>query len=350
MLPLTAPPESVCLLRLSAIGDTCHVVPLLRHLQQAWPQTRFTWVIGRTEAKLMQLIPEVEFITVDKRAGWRGLRELRGACQGRHFDVLLHLQLALRASLCAAMIPARLKLGFDRARARELQWLFTDCQIAARRDEHVLDSLLGFATALGIPSPTVLNRSIPLPAEALAYAQEHIPDKAAPTLLISACSSHRLRNWRTVRYADVARYAIDRYGMRVLLVGGPSTLERETAEAIQSTCPAAINLVGRDTLPQLLALLSRARGLLTPDSGPAHMATLVDTPVIGLYAATRSARSGPYFSQKWCVDVYDEAAVRFRQRPASALPWGHKIEEPGVMDLITTEAVCERLDALMASS
>ncbi|MCS6946002.1 MAG: hypothetical protein NZM12_00115, partial [Steroidobacteraceae bacterium] len=70
-LPLTAPPRHLCLLRLSAIGDTCHVVPLLRSLQQAWPQCRFTWVIGQLEARLMRLIDGVEFITVDKRAGWR---------------------------------------------------------------------------------------------------------------------------------------------------------------------------------------------------------------------------------------------------------------------------------------
>ena len=90
MLPLTQPPNSVCLLRLSAIGDTCHVVPLLRTLQQAWPSTRFTWIIGQVEAKLMRLLPAVEFITVDKRAGLGALRRLRTTLRGREFD-LLHL-------------------------------------------------------------------------------------------------------------------------------------------------------------------------------------------------------------------------------------------------------------------
>ena len=345
----TVPPETVCVLRLSAIGDTCHVIPLLRAMQGAWPQTRFTWVIGRTEARLMNLVPDVEFITVDKRAGWRSLGELRRAVRGRHFDVLLHLQSSLRASIYAAMIPAYLKLGFDRARARELQWLFTDRQIAARPDEHVLDGMLGFATALGI-TPTELDWSLPLPAEAIRYAKQCIPDDAAPTLVISPCSSHPLRNWRADRYAEVAHYAIDRYGMRVVLVGGRSAIERDMAATIHAACQKSLNTVGRDTLPELLAVLSRAHVLLTPDSGPAHMATITNTPVIGLYAATRSARSGPYRSRQWCVDVYDEAALRFRRRPASALPWAEKIEEPGVMDLITTESVCARLDALMARS
>ena len=109
------------------------------------------------------------------------------------------------------------------------------------------------------------------------------------------------------------------------------------------------NIIGTDTLVQLLALLARATVLLSPDSGPAHMATMVGTPVIGLMAGTRSARSGPYLSQRWCVDRYDEAARKYRGRPASELPWIETIEVPGVMDLVETEAVCARLDELLAS-
>jgi heptosyltransferase I len=106
--------------------------------------------------------------------------------------------------------------------------------------------------------------------------------------------------------------------------------------------------VGRDTLPQLLALLARATALVTPDSGPAHMATMVDTPVIGLYAATNPARSGPYLSRRWCVDAYDAAARRFLGKPAAELPWTRKIELPGVMELIEAGAVTAKLDELLA--
>ena len=116
--PVT-PPRSLCILRLSALGDVCHVVPVVRTLQQAWPAAAITWVIGRFEARLMSLLPDVEFITIDKRSLWRSAATLRSALRGRHFDVLLHMQLALRASLYAALIPARTRLGFDRARARE---------------------------------------------------------------------------------------------------------------------------------------------------------------------------------------------------------------------------------------
>jgi heptosyltransferase I len=346
LLTRSTPPRSVCILRLSAIGDTCHVVPVLRTLQRAWPETQFTWVIGKLEARLMSLLEGVEFITVDKKAGFAALRILREQLRNRRFDVLFHMQLSLKASLVSRQIPADIKLGFDRSRARELQWLFTNARIAPRTREHVLDSFFGFPAALGVTAHDLVW-NVPLPADAQAYAHRLIPD-SQPTLVISPCSSHRLRNWRVERYAAVADYAVQKHGMRVILSGGPSSLEREVGAAIESAAHAPlINQIGRDTLPQLLSLLGRARALLSPDSGPAHMATMVGTPVIGLYAATNPERSGPYLSRQWCVNAYGAAARKFRRREPEQLPWTEKIEEPGVMDLIEVDAVTAKLDELL---
>ena len=203
MLPLARPPRNVCILRVSALGDTCHVVPVLRTLQQAWPTTQFTWVIGKAEARLMSLIEGVEFITVDKKAGLFGARrQLRAQLAGRRFDVLLHMQLAMRSSLLAQAIDADIKLGFDRARAREMQWLFTNAQIEARSREHVMDTFFAFAEALGVRE-RLMRWDIPLPNEAREYALRLIPDKQ-PALIISPCSSHRLRNWSAASNAEVA--------------------------------------------------------------------------------------------------------------------------------------------------
>jgi heptosyltransferase I len=138
--------------------------------------------------------------------------------------------------------------------------------------------------------------------------------------------------------------------MRVILAGGPSELERRTGEAIERGCAVSlVNQIGKDTLPELLALIARSSVLVSPDSGPVHMATMVGTPVIGLYAATNPARSGPYLSGRWCVNAYPEAARRFRGCEPEALPWNHKIEVPGVMDLIHPGQVTARLDELLGS-
>jgi heptosyltransferase I len=295
----------------------------------------------------MSLVDGVEFITVDKRAGFGARHALREQLRGRQFDVLLHMQLALRASLVARNVAATVKLGFDRARARDLQWLFTNARVAPRTREHVLDSFFGFLAALGIKDRLV-EWNVPLPENARAYAEQLIPD-SQPTLIISPCSSHALRNWRPERYAAVADYAARKHHMRVILCGGPSTLEVEAGAAIEKAVTTAkvMNQIGRDTLPELLALLGRATVLVTPDSGPAHMATMVGTPVVGLYAATNPARSGPYLSRLWCVDAYAQAARKFRGRAPEKLPWTEKIEHRGVMDLIGVDQVTGKLDELL---
>jgi heptosyltransferase I len=348
MLPFVEAPRSVCILRLSAIGDTCHVVPVLRTMQQVWPATRFTWIIAKTESRLMRLIEGVEFIIVDKRAGLGAVAAVRRKLAGHSFDALLHMQVALRASLIALQVSAAVKVGFDRGRARELQWLFTNARVAPHSREHVLDSFFGFPAALGIKE-RLLRWDIPLPQAAHDYARALVPE-GQPTLVISPCSSHTQRNWRPERYAAVAEHAVRRHGMRVILSGGPSKLENETGAAIERAARVPlVNQIGRDTLPELLAVLARATVLVSPDSGPVHMATMVGTPVLGLYAATNPARSGPYLSQKWCVNAYPAAARRFRHREPDELPWTAKIEEPGVMDLIQVEEVIAKFDELLRS-
>jgi heptosyltransferase I len=339
------PPRSVCILRLSAIGDTCHVLAVIRTLQRAWPDTTFTWVIGRVEAKLLGHIPDIEFIPVDKASKVKAYRTLREAMRGRQFDVLMHMQLALRASLMSMLIPAKIKLGFDRRRARELQWLFTTNRLRPAEKQHVLDALFGFAEKFGVYEK-LLRWDIPIPEDARDYARKLIP--SSNTLVISPCSSHPLRNWRAEYYAQVADHAITALGMKVVLCGGRSDVEQQMGRAIQShmTKPAR-NAIAKDTLVQLLATLERATVLLTPDSGPAHMATAVGTPVIGLYAATNPARSGPYLSRQWCVDKYDVAARRLLGKPAAELPWTTKIEKPGVMDLITPDEVNKKLHSVL---
>lgn len=347
-LILKSPPPRVCLLRLSAIGDACHALAVIRALQSAWPQTRFTWIIGKLEAKLMSaILPEIEFIIFNKAATFKELARLRPLLRGREFDLLLDLQLSVRASLLSLLVRAPLKLGFDRARARELQWLFTNRRIAPAGNQHVLDSFMGFVRACGV-EPGAPRWDAHLSPEARGSARTLLND-ARPTLLISPCSSHALRNWSAAAYAAVADHAHG-LGLRVILVGGPSALELRTGRDIESLARTPlVNNIGKDTLPELLALMAHSTALLSPDSGPVHMATMVGLPVIGLYAATRSARSGPYLSREWCVDKYAAAAEKFLGKPAAQLPWPLKIEKPGVMDLIGVEEVAAKLDALLAA-
>ncbi len=178
---------------------------------------------------------------------------------------------------------------------------------------------------------------LPVPAEAHEWARAQWEDDGRAVLMISPCSSHALRNWPAERFAALAGHAL-RQGWRVVLCGGRSELERRTADAIVAGVEGPVlDLVGKDTLKQLPALLARASLLATPDSGPMHIANAMGTKVLGLHAATNPARSGPYSDRRYCVDRYDDAARRYLGKPAAELRWGTRIEREGVMDLVTAE-------------
>jgi heptosyltransferase I len=346
------PPASACILRLSAVGDVCHTLPVVRTLQTAWPDTRFTWIIGKLEASLVGDIPGIEFIIFDKAQGYAAYGDLRRRLAGRRFDLLLHMQMSLRASLASLFaVRAGVKLGFDRQRAHDWQWLFTNKRIWYKPRQHVMDSLFGFAEACGIKARE-LRWDIPITPDAEAFAREQIPD-GSPTLVISPCANARFRNfrnWRAERYAAVADYATKQHGLRVILSGGPSAVEREMGEQIRAAMQSEpLDLIGKTNLKQLLALLSRATALISPDSGPIHMGTAVGIPVIGLYATTNPDRAGPYLSQRWRVDRYPDAMRKFNQEDAATAPWGTRVRDAAAMDMITVQDATDRLDALMAA-
>ena len=321
-------------------------MPLVRTLQAAWPQTRLSWVIGKLEQQLVGDLPGIEFIRFDKSRGRAAFADVRQAVAGRRFDVLLQMQVALRSNLLSLLLPARRRIGYDRARSRDGHGLVIRERIPDRNGEHVLDAIGSFCEPLGLRQETV-RWDLPIPDEALAWAADQW-QADAPVLMISPGSSHALRNWLPERYAAVADHATGR-GWQVVLTGGRSPAERQLADAIihHSRRPL-LDLTGKDTLKKALAMLQRADLLLTPDSGPMHMANAVGTRVLGLHAASNPDRSGPYSDRRWCVNRYDQAARRFLDRPAAELAWGTKIEKPGVMALISIDDVLERFEAAAA--
>jgi heptosyltransferase I len=344
---LATPPQSVCILRLSTIGDVCHALPLVRTLQQEWPATRFTWIIGLSALRLVHSIPDIEFVPFDDTRGLAERGDLKRRLRGRRFDLLLHLQPTLLANAVAAAISAKIKLGFDASRARRLQWLFTTHRIESAERQHAVDACFGFAERLGVRERR-LRWDIPLDDATNDFAQNLVPD-GMPTMMINPCATPRMRSWRAEYYAQAADFAATAYGMRIALCGGRSAFDKRMGEHIVGHMrQPCVNAIGKDTLPALAAALSRATLLLTPDSDVAHLATAFGTPVLGLYAATSSLCNGPYLSRQLCVDKYDAAARALLGKPSSDIPWGTAIDREGVMDLITPDDVIKKLQSFMA--
>jgi len=341
-----SPPESICVVRLSHIGDTCHALAVVRAIQDTWPETHLTWIIGKTEASLMGDVPGIEFIIFDKHKGWRAYRDIRTQLRGKRFDIALCMHASMRANGIYLMIDSPVRLGYDVARARDFQWLFTNRRIDAGQHEHVLEAMMGFARHIGVPRRK-LRWDIPLSTAHRDFARRHTAGDQ-PVVVISPCSTQRarnFRNWSAENYAAAANYAHKKYGCKIILTGGPSALEREYGRKIEDLAGAGtVNLIGKTNLKELLAVIDAANVLIAPDSGPVHMATAVGTPVIGLYATSNPERSGPYLSRDLTVNVYAEATGRFLGKTPDQLHWGQRVRDPGAMDLIRLRDVKQRID------
>jgi heptosyltransferase I len=347
-LPLTSPPATLCILRLSAVGDICHTLPIVRTLQQVWPDTKLTWMIGKLEHSLIGDIPGIEFIIFDKAKGFKAYRELRQQMKGRHFDVLLHMQMSLRASLASLLIPANIRLGFDKQRANDLQWLFTNAQITYKPKQHVMESFFGFLESLGIEEKR-LKWDIPIPTSAYDEINPQLPQK--PFMVISPCSSMAYRNWHVEGYSQVIDYVAEQYHLPTVLTGGPSAIEQEYGDQISRLCKhKPVNLIGKTSLKNLLAVIEQAKFLIAPDSGPAHMATAVGTPVIGLYAATNPDRARSYLNPELVINRYPDAINKKYSTSIESVPWGARIKDEGTMDLIKPSDVISKIDTLLTES
>jgi heptosyltransferase I len=325
---------------------------VIRTIQSTWPETKITWVIGKTEYELLKNVNDVEFITFDKSQGVASYLSVRKALKGRRFPILVHMHASMRANLVSRMIRADVRLGFDMARARDRQWLFTNRKIPARPGQHVMDGLFEFIETLGIAERT-LRWDIPI-SESDRQLATDLTAKHHPVCVISPCSSQRFRNyrnWAVENYVAVVKHLHERYGAHVILTGGSTDTEMDYGKQIQfSASDSVTNLIGQTTLKQLLAIIECADLVICPDSGPAHMATAVGTPVIGLYATSNTHRTGPYFSQHLVVDRYPEAVRREFDKPVESLRWGQRVRNPNAMQLIHVDDVLAKIAIVLGSS
>lgn len=338
----------LCILRLSAIGDVCHAVAMVERIQRMRPDIEITWIIGKIEYQLLQDMPGIRFVVFDKRQGWSAYSQLRADLKGQRFDVLLLMQVALRANLASLFIKAKRKIGFDAERAKELHHVFVSHRIAAQKHPHVLEGFMAFADAAGIPDGGLPRWHIPIPDSASEAATSLLGD-VQQYVVICPSASKAERNWTVEGYQEVA-YNLKNRGFSVVLCGGPAESERQLAEAIAACGDISLNLTGKTNLKQLLAILSEASLVIAPDTGPAHMATTVSTPVIGLYAHSNPVRTGPYNDIEHVVSVYETVIQQQKGKPWHELRWGTRAKGQDLMALIKPEQVIAQIDRVLGTS
>jgi len=356
------PPETLCLLRLSALGDITHVLPTLRTLQKHWPGTKITWVIGKTEYQLVKAIEDVHFIIFDKSAGISSYfelnRQIKKHLGGGKFDLLLHMQLSIRASVASLSIPAKIKLGFDKKRAKDMQSLFCNRQITPQTTrQHVLDSFLEFPRYFSLEP--VMEWRLPVSQVAVESIKKRLPidelTNGKKLFIITPCAvakSKNWRNWTADGYAAIADYVSNDHDMQVILAGGNSQLEQDTADEILSLCRSSkpLNLIATTSIDEMVALLQLADIVLAPDTGPVHIASALGTDTIGLYASTNPQRAGPYNHQQYVVNKYPQALLKYNNKTVGDASWGERIKTAECMKLITADDVIIQIENILRTS
>lgn len=291
------PPHEICIVMLSAIGDAVHVLPVANALKRAWPECRITWVVQRLPWTMVRDHPAIDdFIVFERRRGPRAIQgfvEVRDALRGRSFDLLLGLQVYFKAGVITGLAPARIKLGFDRPRARDGQWLFTTHRIPVGGQRHVQDQYLEFLEALGVDTEPA-SWGLTVSEEERKEQRRFFTPFERPACAVVLGTSKAEKNWHARGYAAVIDALYARFGLQPLLIGGPSEQERTIADQVlRLTDIPVVDAIG-DDLRRLMWLIDGSALVISPDTGPLHIARALEIPCIGLFGYTNPKRTGPW--------------------------------------------------------
>jgi heptosyltransferase I len=300
--------NSVCIVMMSAVGDAVHVLPVINSIKRVHPEARITWVLQTGPASLVRGHPAVdEIVTFDRKRGLRAFADVRNELTRRRFDLLIDFQVYLKAGIVTALSGAPVRLGFDRARARDLNWLFTNQRIPASPVKHVQDQYFEFMSELGIPHHPVTWNLGPWPSE-LDWQREWVSRIERPFAAIVVGSSKRAKDWIPERWAGVCDVLEKTYDIQPVLVGGDSERETEAAARISAAAARPPIITLGSGLRRLVSILDASSLVIAPDTGPLHMAVALDRPVISLIGYSDPRRTGPYRQfHDLIIDAYHDS-------------------------------------------
>ena len=335
-MPIALPPAPrILVVMMSAVGDAVHTLPVITALKRHDPRTHITWVLQAGPASLVRGHPDVDEILIfNRKGGWRAFVDIRRKLAGRSFDLVLGLQVYFKASGVTALAKAPIKLGFDRARARDMNWLVTNRRIPPRPPQHVQDQYFEFLHELGV-SPEPVEWKLGPTDEERDRQREYFAQLDRPVAALVIGSSKREREWPPERWAKVADRLWSDFGLQPVLVGGRSERELATEREIQALVQRPVLSTLGVPFRDLVWLLDGSALVISLDTGPLHIAVALDRPVIALAGSLDPSRVGPYrrFGDL-ILDAYHdpgEAAVVSAAR------------REGRMGRITVEAVIEKV-------
>jgi heptosyltransferase I len=288
------PAKKICIIRFSALGDVVHASAFVNGLRHGYPDAHLTWILGPLTYDLVKEQNNVDrFLIFDRKGGKAAWKSLARDLKNEHFDLVIMLQVSIRASLVSTLIQGDIKLGFDFARARELQWLFSNKKIPAAPPGHVLEQFFEFLDYLGVKGYP-LEYNFNFTREELEYRKSFFNSIKQPVASFIIASSNRQKDWNSRGHAEVMDYIDRKLNIQPMIIGGPSMHEKKMAEEISRLCKCKPIIALEKPVRNTLLQLSGSDLVIGPDTGPTHMAIALNVPTISLYGYTDPRRCGPY--------------------------------------------------------
>lgn len=347
----TTTPNKITLIRLSAIGDVLMLLPAVRLLKKQFPETQIDWLIDKPIADILAEVPEVNIVPINKPKSLAAYWQLKQQWRHKNMGQLISFQTSFVSNMVMALLPATHKTGFGAPYSREGHHLFSDTAYDLPKNLHQVEIFFELAKKFaGINEPLNISAqdlSLPISAKDSAWAASTLREHKQ-WIAINPMASSRDKTWASERYSALINKLQELYpDKHIVLTGGPSNKEVEFSRQIEQHCLVpCLNLVGKTTLPQLAAVLAHAQLVISPDTGPLHLANAVATPVVGLYAVTRPEYIGPYHQLHNCINIYDQVARTFMHKAAAQLPWQKKIASLEAMRLISVGQVMAKVDVI----
>ena len=335
---------SILIILMGSIGDVARGLCLVSHIKNNLPESKITWLVEPMCSEVVCLHPRIDKIIVfNRHKNILGIRDLYKELSREHFDITLDLQRHLKSGFFSFLSGAKRRIGFNRCNSGEFNWIFNNEHIPYTSDELELPKLhhyIKFTEYLGLSEPASLDFGFTCFDEKFI-----IPDIVAkiskPFIAIVMGSSWDSKDWFFEGYYRLVKNILSSMKEAIVLLGDSSQVSSATKLCQKIGSQDLINLVGKTTIPELVAVLKAAAAGVGPDSGPGHLAAALETPYISLFGPTSPKRAAPYKcehlvvqSELSCVSCYKKKCPNLNRL---------------CMRLISVESVREKLSIALST-
>jgi heptosyltransferase-1 len=325
------------IVRLGAIGDIVHTVPVAAALRRARPDWTIDWLVDRRHERVLSLFPVTDrVIAIDPAGSWAASVAAVRGLRATKYDVVLDAQGLLKSAMLARLAGGARTVGFARPWLREpASALLYSEVVDATGAAHVIDRNLRLLQAIGVADMRI---ETPLQHLEAAVVDDVVTAEGGRYGIVNPGAGWPNKQWPPERWGHLVARLQQRHAFPWIVVWGPG--EEPLARAVEEASAGAAMMAPATSLEDLVALIERAAIVLAGDTGPLHLAAAAGTPIVGVYGPTDPARNGPWSKDDICVSRFSACQCHHKRR-CSAASWC--LESVSVDDMI--EAVERRLGA-----